>query len=1022
MNLISLSLKKTVFAWILMSGLIVFGAICFLKLGVSQMPDVDFPILNVSVSDEGASPEVIEAELIDRIEQQLLVIEGIKEMRSTIRQGGGSVRLEFEIERDIDVVLQEAQTALSSLRLPEGVDPPRIRKQNPEESPIMFIGVSGSRPLRELLRWTENELLDQLRFLPGAGEISIGGFSERNLRVWPDPERLRKADLTVLDLLEAIQTQHLETAAGQFTHGSKELRVRWLGETGSPEELSNIRILRRGGTVVQDKVIRIGDIADVEDGLSDRRRVAKINGQQALSISVRKQRGVNEVEFSKTIRHKIEEIQKDLPEDLSVQVNVDFTRSTKAVVDTTYEKLLIAALVTIFVCFLFLGSWQAALNILFSIPTSVVGTFIVLYFAGFTLNLFSLLALTLAISIVVDDAIMILENIVRHHRMGKNSWQAAYDGSMEILPAASAATLAVVAIFIPVVFMDGLIGKFFFQFGVTMSTAVLLSLLEAVTITPMRASLLLRTHSAPSKMEVALERGFHRVGAFYRSILEWSLKFPGKVVVVSFLLFMLSILSAFKLRQEFVPPQDQDLIIINAQTPTGSTLETAEAAALEIEKILSTKPYIRSYFSSVGAGGPSAEINRMFIPVNLIPREERSQTHLELMDDLRKDFRNLKNVRVGMRDNSARNLTSGGQSPLAFYLRGPDFEILRTNAEEIARRLEEEGLAVDTDVDFKVGLPELRLKPNREAMASYGVSIEAVARTLGATVAGLRQSRFSAEGRRYDIRIKLRDDQVRSAKDFESIFVRNQYGNLVSLEKLVTFEEASTFQAMSRVNRQRSVSVSGNLAPKASQSAVIARAQTLAKDILPDGYNLELEGASAGLNEGFSSLLWALILGILVAYMILAVQFNSFVHPFTILVALPFSVTGALLVLWGFNVSLNLFSFIGIIVLMGIAKKNSILLVEFANRLRDEGEKNIRRAVTRAGEIRIRPILMTSTATIVAALPLVFGNSIGQETRTPMGLTIIGGTLIGTLFTLLVVPSLYVLLSRFEKPQGPPTL
>lgn len=998
-----------------MSALIVFGAISFNKLGVSQMPDVDFPILSVSVDYEGASPEVVEGELIDKIEEELLVIEGIKEMRSTVRQGGGSVRLEFDIDRDIDVVLQEAQTALSTIRLPEGVDPPRIRKQNPEESPIMFIGITGDRPIREVVRWTEDFLLDQFRFLPGAGEISIGGFSERNLRIWPNPDKLKQYDLTVLDILDAIQTQHLETAAGQFSQGSKELRVRWLGEASTPAEVGAIRILRRGGSIIQDKVIKLQDVADIEDGLSDRRRIAKINGKEAISISVKKQRGVNEVAFSKTVREKVESLQKDLPADIKVQVNVDFTRSTKAVVDTTYEKLGIAALVTILICFLFLGSWQAAVNILFSIPTSIVGTFIILYFSGFTLNLFSLLALTLAISIVVDDAIMILENIVRHYRMGKSATVAAYEGSMEILPAASAATLAVVAIFIPVVFMDGLIGKFFFQFGVTMSAAVLLSLVEAVTITPMRAAFLLSSGDKPSRLEHYLEEKFSAFGKLYARTLGGSLRYPWLVVFVSAVLFMGSLFSANKLRQEFVPPQDQDLIIINAQTPTGSTLETAEAASREIEKILAAKPYVRSFFSSVGAGGPSSEVNRMFIPVNLIPREERKETHLQLMDDLRKDFRELKNIRVSMRDNSARNLTSGSQSPLSFYLRGPDLEILRTKAEEISKRLETDGYAVDMDVDFKVGLPELVLIPNRDAMASYGVSIEAVARTLAATVAGARQSRFTADGRRYDIRVKLKDDRIQSSKDFEKIMVRNQFGLQVPLAKLVTFKEQTTYQAVTRVNRQRAVSVAGNIAPGGSQGAAITRAREIAREVLPEGYSLELEGASAGLTESFQSLLLALILGVVVAYMILAVQFNSFIHPITILVALPFSVTGALLILWAFSISLNLFSFIGIIVLMGIAKKNSILLVEFANRLRAEGEKNVSFALQKAGEIRIRPILMTSCATVVAALPLVFGDSIGQETRTPMGLTIIGGTIVGTLFTLVVVPSLYLLFSRMER-------
>lgn len=474
MNLISISIRRPVFAWILMSALIIFGAISFNKMGIGQLPDVDFPVISVSVSYEGASPEVVEAELIDPIEQNLLSIEGIVNMKSSVRQGGGTVTLDFDINRNVDVALQEVQTALGSIRYPMNVDPPVIRKRNPEESPIMFIGVATDRPLLEAIKWTDEFLLDQFRFLPGIGEVSISGFSQRNLRVWPDLSKLRQYDLTIADILDAIQTQHLEASAGQFSDGKKEYRVRWLGEAATPEELGNIRILRRGGQVIHDRVFYLKDIARVEDGTSDIRRMARIGGKEAISISVQKQRGGNEVELAKRIHAKVQELKTSVPKGFDLQVNVDFTGPTEAVVNTTQEKLIVAAIITILVCFLFLGSVSAAVNILFSIPTSIIGTFIILKFSGFTLNLFTLLALTLSISIVVDDAIMLLENIVRHRRMGKSAAQAAYDGSMEILPAASAATLAVVAVFLPVVFMSGITGKFFFQFGITMSAAVFL--------------------------------------------------------------------------------------------------------------------------------------------------------------------------------------------------------------------------------------------------------------------------------------------------------------------------------------------------------------------------------------------------------------------------------------------------------------------------------------------------------------------------------------------------------------------
>ncbi len=1021
MNLVSLSIKRPVFAWILMSALIIFGAITANRLGVSQLPDIDFPVLSVSVTYEGASPEVVESELIEPIEERLLGVEGVTQMKSSMRQGGGSVTLDLDINRNVDVALQEVQAAISTLRLPQGLDPPVIRKTNPEDQPIMFLGVSSDRPIREVINWTDGFLLDQFRFIPGVGEVSIGGFSLRNLRVWPDLEKMKARDITVVDLINALQSQHLEAAAGQFVAGERELRVRWLGEATSPEEVGKIRLLRRGGESIhnQETGLFIEDVARVEDGMSDVRRMVRINEKEAVGIGIRKQRGENEVELAKRIRDKVAQLQSSLPEGYSVRVNVDFTKATQAVVNTTYEKLAIAALVTILVCFFFLGSWQAAVNILFSIPTSIVGTFTVLYFSNFTLNLFTLLALTLAISIVVDDAIMLLENIVRHARQGKSAAQASYDGSMEILPAATAATLAVIAVFLPVVFMDGVIGKFFFQFGIAMSAAVLLSLVEAVTITPMRSSAFLSGGTKINRFEHWLEEAFKKIDRTYAWALEKTLQLPKAVVLASLAVFVASLLLIRTVRQEFVPLQDQNLIVVSGQTPPGSSLDFTSNKVREIEAIVKANPHVLGYFSSIGAGGPTAEVNQFFMPLDLKPRESRSVTHVQVMDQLRQQLKAVKGVRVSLRDNSSRGLTSGRQSPVSFNLVGPDLEVLQEKAQEMIARLDQEGYTQELDTDFKKGLPELLIHPNRAAMAQRGVSIESVATTLGATVAGLRRGSYTADGKRYDIRVKLPDVQIRSPKDIEKILVRNNFGNSIPLSQLVTFEEKKTYQSINRVNRQRAIGVSGNLKTGQSQGAALKRAEEIAREILPQGYAFSLEGASAGLAQSFNSLTTALLMGVLVAFMILAVQFNSFVHPISILMALPFSVTGALLILWGTGTSFNLFSFIGVIVLMGISKKNSILLVEFTNQVRKKNAaghdfQRIKSSLIEACPVRLRPILMTSVATIAAAAPLVVGNSIGQETRTPMGLAIIGGTLVSTALTLFVVPCIYLVLSRFE--------
>ena len=1018
MNLIDHSIRRPVFAWVLMFAMIVFGAISLLRLGVSQMPDVDFPVLTVSVSYEGAAPQVVESDLIDPIEAKLLEIEGIKEMRASASQGSGRVTLEFDINRNVDVALQEVQSALSQLRMPEGVDPPVIRKQNPEEDPIMYVSVYGTDDVRSMLNWVDGTLLDQLRFLPGIGEVSIQGFSERNLRIWLDEDKLAKNILTISDVIEALRTQHIESAAGQFTEGKRELRVRWLGEAGDVDEVKDIQILRRGGEIIRNRVIRISDVALVEDGLSDIRRMARVDGKQAVNISIKKQRGTNEVTVAQLVREKMAEIKPSFPKGFDYVINVDFTRSTKATVDLTIEKLWVAGIITILICFLFLGSFQAAINILFSIHTSIVGTFTVVYFAGFTLNLFTLLALTLAISIVVDDAIMLLENIMRHYHMGKNSAKASSHGSKEVLPAAVAATLAVIAVFLPVVFMKGIVGKFFFQFGITMSAAVLLSLLEAVTITPMRTAALLGDEAKMSRFEKFLDHVFEGLAERYRRLLAPTLRWKYLVLLVSMSVFAASLLIVKQVRQEFVPAQDQDLILLSAQTAPGSSLAFTDQAARKIEEIIRKESNVESFFTSVGGGGGpgGGGVNSVFMPLKLKPRDQRERTHTQVMDDLRPKFKELKGIRITMRDPSARNLAAGRQNPVAFNIRGGDLEQLNVKAKEIAKRLEDEKLAVDLDQDYKEGIPELLVSPRRDAMSARGVSVETVGQALTAAVGGLRQGRYTAEGRRYDIRFKLPDAKVQSPQDINRLYVRNIAGNLVPLSELVKVEERPAAQSINRINRQRSISIFGNVAPGQSQSRVLDRAKEIATELLPTGYTFAYEGAAAGFGEAFGSLFSAMMIGILVAYLILAVQFNSFIHPVSVLIALPFSVTGAVLTLWLTQNSLNLFSFIGLIVLMGIAKKNSILLVEFTNQMR---EKKIKEsaydALVHACPIRLRPVLMTSVATVAAATPLVFGHGLGHEARTPMGLAIIGGTIVSTILTLFVVPAMYLALSRLER-------
>ncbi|MCO5044178.1 MAG: efflux RND transporter permease subunit [Kiritimatiellae bacterium] len=1018
MTLAELSIKRPVFAWMLMAGLIVFGAISLGRLGVSLMPDVDFPIIQIRTTWEGAAPEVLEAEIIDSIEQKVIAVEGVKELRSTIRQGVGTVELELELNRDIDAAVQEVQAAISQVRFPLGVDQPVISRNSADADPILFLGLSGKQSLRELMDYVDNFLIDQLQVIPGVGEVALGGAADRNLRIWADRDKLREHELTILDLLNAIRKQHVEFAAGYIENTEKEINVRTMGEGLSAEEVGNILIAERGGQPIYDSTLRIHDVARVEDGLADIRRVARMqDGQRGISISIRKQRGANEVAVGQAVKARIAELNQSLPDGMQLKVNVDITRFVEQSVKQTKEELLLAGLLTALICYLFLGNWSSSFNIILSIPTSIIGTFTILYFMGFTLNTFTLLGLALAIGIVVDDAIMMLENIVRHFHLGKNRVLAARDGAREITFAAIAATLAVIAIFLPVVFMSGVIGRFFFQFGVTITAAVALSLLEAVTLTPMRCSQFMQMSAKPGWMERAIDVGFKMLASGYRRVLGVALRVRWLVLIVAMLIFAISLGTATRLRREFVPPQDQSFIRLSMQMPVGSSLSYTDKKVQQVEAYLRTVPEIASFFVSIG--GFNGTPNEAFAGITLVDKNKRIKGQSELIMQFRRDLASVTGVRFAFRDLSTRGLAARRSFPVEFNLRGPDYEQLDHSAREIMRRLEETGLVLDLDSSYRAGMPELRVWPDRDAATLRGVSMAAIGETVQAAIGGVREGKFTSGGRRYDVRLRLNPDERLNPEDVNALQVRTQYGELISLSEVVHSEVVPTVQLISRVNRQRAVSVTANLAPAASQADALGMAKRIARDVLPPGYTFNLEGGAQTFQESSGSLWFAFLLGIVAAYMVLASQFNSFVHPWTVLLALPFSISGAVWALYLKDQSLNLYSAIGIILLMGIVKKNSILLVEFTNKLRYEEKLSVHDAILRASPIRLRPILMTSLATIAAAIPLALGIGPGAETRMPMSWTIIGGVVVSTIFTLFVVPCAYSVMSRIERV--PPT-
>ena len=1019
MTLADISIRNHVFAWILMIALIGFGILCytgagtvFSGLGISQNPDVDYPIVNVGVSWQGASPEIMETDVVDPLEDALSTVEGVKEMSSSARQGSASVTLEFEIERDIDAALQDVQTKVSRAThdLPREIDPPSISKTNPEDQPIIRLALSGDRPPIFLADYVRNVIRPQLQMIDGVGAIDLFGFRDRNVRVWYDATRLEALGLTVLDVNRAITREHQEVPAGRIEGVEREMNVRAQGEAIDISSFRDLVITYKDGAPV-----RLKDVAVVEDGLEDRRRLNRNMGETSIGFAITKLRGANAVQVGRDIKAKMETLREQLPEGMRLNVNWDTTTFIERSIHEILFTLILAALLTGFVCWLFLGSWSTTVNILLAIPTSILGTFIVIYAFGFTLNTYTVLGLTLVVGIVVDDAIMVLENIYRHREQGEGKVKAASVGAREITFAAAATTMAIVAIFLPVAFMKGIIGKFFFQFGVTISVAVLLSLLEALTLAPMRCSRFLEVEHR-GRLGRTMDALFKRLSELYLRALEPALHHRVWVLVGSFALFVASLGIIGLLRQEFIPSQDMSRFTMRFTTPVGSSLEVTDRYFSQIESYLIGRPEVLLFAGSVGGGG---DVNSAFGFVNMKEPDERPVdpklgrplTQLEFMDAVRRHVAGIPGGRVVLQDISQTGFSPGrgGGYPIEFNVRGPDWNVLAASAREIAERMRESGIVTDVDTDYRVGMPEVQVFPDRNKAADLGVSMSAIGETINAAIGGARLGKFKDKGRRFDIRGRLLAPQRSRPEDIERLLVRTASGELVRLGELIEISQEPTLQAITRRDRERAITIYANVVTGQSQSVAVKRSLEIARTVLPDGYRAVVSGSTRAFRESFESLWFAFGLGLLIAYMVLASQFNSFWHPVVILLALPFSISGALIALWLGGQSLNVYSMLGLILLVGIAKKNSIMLVDFTNQIRDRGAER-HAALLEACPIRLRPILMTSMATIAGALPPAFAIGPGAELQRPMALALVGGMVVSTLLTLFVVPSGYSVL------------
>lgn len=1023
MTLSDISIKNPVFAWMMMAALMIFGIISYGRLGVGQLPDVDFPIVSVSMTWEGAAPEVMETDVVDIAEDALMGIQGVREISSSIQQGNANIIIELELNRDIDAAVQDVKTKIDQAQrlLPKDLDPPIITKVNPEDHPILILSVASSTlPLRDIMAYVQDHLKDQFATINGVGDIFLGGFVDRNLRIWVDAKKLEAYQLTVKDVVDAVKEQHEELPAGRIESNVKEYNVRMMGEALTTEEFANMLIPKRNGQPIF-RPIYIKDVAHIEDNLADVRRIARTNGKQTVGIGIRKQRGANEVDVAHRVLERLKEIKKNVPKDIEIGVRFNRSKFSEESIQELVFTLILSAIVTSLVCWLFLGSWSATLNILLAIPTSVLGTFMVIYFLGFTLNTFTVLGLSLAIGIVVDDAIMVLENIVRFRERGVDKVEAARKGARQITFAALAATIALVAIFLPVAFMAGIIGKYFFQFGVTISVAVALSLLEALTLAPMRCSQFLEVGNRHTVIGRNIDEGFKKLAGIYHKLLTKALKRRMVVLVAALIFFISSLLFMKILRKEFLPSQDQSMLMCRIQAPVGSSITYTDEKFKEAEKILMEQPEVDSYFALIGGfTGGDASSGIMFITFKdpkkrpVVPPRRRPLSQSELMVVLREKLNKIPDIKATIQDLSLSGFSAQRGFPIEFSVRGPDWEKLAVYSEEIQKRMSESKFMTDVDTDYLAKIPEIRVEPDRQKADERGVSVSDIGSSINSLIGGERIGKYTREGRRYDVRIRLIPSQRTEAEDIDDIWVWNNRGELVQLKNVVNINQKPTPLTITRRNRERAISIFANVATGKSQTDALKQVERIAKDVLPSGYKAVFSGSTQTFKESFSSLLLAFWLGIIIAYMVLASQFNSYLHPMSVLLALPFSISGAFISLWIFGRSLNIYSIIGLILLMGIVKKNSILLVDFTNQHREKGMEVIPALLT-ACPVRLRPILMTSIATIVAAVPPALAIGPGAETRIPMAVTIIGGVMVSTLLTLFVVPCVYSLFSRIER-------
>jgi multidrug efflux pump len=1025
MNLTELCLRKPVAAWMMLMAVVVVGLLAVRNIGVSLFPDVDRPTLSISTSLTGAAPEVIERDVVDPIETRLAQAEGVRSITADCRRGSARITVELELSRNVDDALQDVQNRIAGIRgLPRDLEPIQVTKSNPEDDDLLWIAVRGAAS-PQILSDRARSVADRLQTLPGVGEVRINGAPTRNLRIWLDIDRLSASGLTAAEVIAAVRRNHVELPAGIITSGQRELKVRVFGEAADSAAFRELVVANWGG-----RAVRLDDVALVEDGFEDTKRSFRVNGEPCVNIGVRKQRGANAVDVAAAVRARMADLAPDLASaGLSLDLVFDNSTIITESVHEMWRELITAVVLTALVCWLFLGSLTAAGNVLLAIPMSLLGTIAILQWLGLTLNTFTMLGLALAIGLVVDDAIMVQENIHRHREPLKpgdrlGAIDAARRGTQEIRGAALAATAAVIAIFSPVLFLHGEIGRFFLQFGLALSLAVALSYVEAVTLAPARLAYMPITSERSSRLGRWVDAGFEALARLYGAVLDHVLRRPWITVGVTIIVCAAGWATVRSLPLELIPPQDSGRLQMRIGTPSGTDFEQTDAVFRQAEALVAARPEVATYAAVVFSSTTG------IIRMNLVPAGQRRGS-MEIGQEIRKATVALPGVSFANVEDGAPQVIQasgpggGARKPVEVVFRGGSWDELATAASAFRTRLESDGGRFrNVWTDYRPGQPELRILPDRDRAADLGVSMQDIADTVNSLVGSALVGTADLGGRRQDIRVRLRADQRQRPEDLGRIQLKARNGGLVPLSAVVRLDERPAPQSISRRDRERAITVRADNGPGLdeanAQAAAMAHAVAMRTEgVLPPAVRAVPGSGAGALTDTVGGMWFAVILGIAASYMVLAAQYNALIHPLIILTVLPMAVAGGFAALWLSNGTLNAFSMIGLLLLMGLAKKNSILLVDFARQQQlDDPSTGALAAMRAAGVIRLRPILMTSVATMMAALPIAFGSGPGTETRAPMAIAVLGGVALSTALSLVAVPALYLLVSRRRAPAG----